>query len=279
MSHEELTGGRGLVRRRVAEAVAEITLARPEKRNAQNMALLYELNAAFDQAARDDAVKVIVLDADGPHFSAGHDLSDLEPSPPEDSVLPEAGFGRPGAEGWFATEKEAYLGLCDRWRNIPKPTIAAVQGKSIAGGLMLIWVCDLVIAASDATFADPVLALGANGCEYFAHPWELGPRKAKEALFTGDPWTAQEAHARGMVNRVVAPEQLREEALTLAKAISQRSSFSLRLAKESVNMAMDRQGLSDSIRAAFGLHHLAHAHNQLRFGSIVDPAGIQLKRP
>ena len=186
----------------VADQVARITLNRVDVRNAQDKAMLYELNEAFDLAAQDDDVKVIVLDANGPHFSSGHDLADQASMDNFQPVSNWGGFGKPGTEGYQAQEEEIYLGLCWRWRNLPKPTIAQVHGKVIAGGLMLIWVCDLIIASDDATFSDPVVAFGVNGVEYFAHPWEMGPRKAKELLFTGDKINAEEAKALGMVNHV-----------------------------------------------------------------------------
>ena len=171
-----------------ADHVARITLNRPEKRNAQDTNFLYGLNAAFDRAATDDNVKVIVLASSGPHFSAGHDL--MEPDPlgaigKWKTVGTWCGFGCAGAESQMAREKELYLGLCERWRNIPKPTIAQVQGKCIAGGMMLAWPCDIIVAAESASFQDNTVAMGVGGVEFFAHPWELGIRQAKEFLFTG----------------------------------------------------------------------------------------------
>ena len=173
----------------VNDGVARITLDRADVRNAQDKAMLYELNDAFDLAAQDDEVKVVVLAANGPHFSSGHDLADRSEMDEFSPVTNWGGFAKPGAEGRQALEEEIYLGLCWRWRNLPKPTIAEVQGKVIAGGLMLIWVCDLIVATTETTFSDPVVAFGVNGVEYFAHPWEFGPRKAKELLFTGGRMT------------------------------------------------------------------------------------------
>ncbi len=94
----------------------------------------------------------------------------------------------------MAGEEEVYLNMTWRWRNLPKPLLAAAQGKTIAGGLPLLWCADIIIAADDAIFSDPVVVFGVNGVEYFAHPWEVGPRKAKEMLFTGD-WLSA-AHAK-----------------------------------------------------------------------------------
>ena len=187
-----------------------MVLARTETRNAQDRQMLYEIDRAFGLAVRDDAVKVIIVAADGPHFSSGHDLYDCAPMSDFTPTSLAGGFELPGAEGWMATEQELYVGLCWRWRNLPKPTIAQVQGKVIAGGLMLVWPFDLVIASDDATFSDPVVAFGVNGHEYFVHTWELGARKAKEMLFTGAALGAEECRQLGMVNHVVAARRARE---------------------------------------------------------------------
>jgi enoyl-CoA hydratase len=247
-------------------------------RNAQNKKMLYELNEAFDLAARDDEVKVIVLAANGPHFSSGHDLADKEKVTDFAQVSNWGGFDKPGAEGHQAQEEEIYLGLCWRWRNLPKPTIAEVQGKVIAGGLMLVWVCDLIIAADDATFSDPVVAFGVNGVEYFAHPWEFGVRKAKELLFTGGRISAAEAKSCGMVNHVVPMEELTGFTQQMAARIAQRPSMGLRLAKQSVNQAQDAQGLWTALQSAMGLQQLGHANNQIVHGMIVDPSGADIIR-
>jgi len=156
-----------------ADRVARIVLNRPEVRNAQDTQLLYELNDAFDVAARDDAVSVIILAANGPHFSAGHDLREpdkLATMREHRTVGTWCGFACAGAEGQMAREKEIYLGFSERWRNIPKPTIAQVHGKVIAGGLMLVWPCDIIIASDDAEFADNTVAMGVSGAEFFNHP-------------------------------------------------------------------------------------------------------------
>ncbi len=189
-----------------AEHVARIVLNRPETRNSQDTRMLYELNDAFDTAAQDDNVKVIILAANGPHFSSGHDLREQNPYQKMSefrTVGTWCGFTCEGAEAQMAREKEIYIGFSERWRNVPKPTIAAVQGKVVAGGLMLIWPCDIIIASDDAQFCDPVVSFGIGGVEFFQHPWELGVRKAKELLFTSDWISAQEAQQLGMVNQIV----------------------------------------------------------------------------
>jgi enoyl-CoA hydratase len=253
------------------DKIAIVTLDRPESRNAQNKRMTYELNACFDDASRRSDVKVIVLRAEGPHFSSGHDLRDRESHREFDLVFTSGGFAREGQEGQMAFEEEVYFQMCWRWRNIPKPVIAAAQGKTIAGGLMLLWVADVILAADDAQFSDPVVGMGVNGVEYFAHPWEWGARKAKELLFTGEFVSAQDAHRLGMVNHVVPADELRDATLSMARRIAQRPSFALKLAKESVNQTLEAQGQWTALRSAFSLQHLAHAHNRVRFGIPVDP--------
>jgi len=257
-------------------SVARIVLNRPEVANAQDIQMIYELNEAFDRAAFDDAVKVVILAAEGRHFSSGHDLGDQAKVSDFASVNNWGGYEKPGAEGWMATEQEIYFGMCWRWRNLPKPTIAQVHGKTIAGGLMLIWICDLIIADEDATFSDPVVAFGVNGVEYFAHPWEVGARKAKEMLFTGEAFSAQEAHRLGMINHVVPPKALETFTLDLAARIAQRPSMGLKLAKQSVNQALDAQGLWTALQAAMSLQQLGHSHNMQVHGPPVDPTGIEV---
>lgn len=266
-----------------APHVLRIVLDRAEKRNAQDPRLLYQLNAAFDRAAQDDEVKVVILAGDGPSFSAGHDLDADWAVTDEDqrraswgdhtAVTCWGGFTQPGAEGWMAMEEELFLGLCWRWRNFPKPTIAATQGKVIAGGLMLAWVCDLILASDDATYSDPVVAFGLNGHEFFVHAWEFGARKAKELLFTGGAITAAEAHALGMVNRVVPREQLAEAALNLAVQIARMPSLGLKLAKQAVNQSLDAQGQWTVLQAALSLHEVGHAHCRELYGTPLDPTG------
>lgn len=262
-----------------AERVARITLARAEMANAQNYLMISEVNEAFDVAARDENIRCIVLAADGKHFSSGHDLADLDPDMDElHTIGTQCHFDAGGAEGYMAREAEMYVGMCWRWRNIPKPTIASVQGKVIAGGLMLVWPMDLVVCSEEATFSDPVVAFGVNGHEYFTHPYEAGARLAKEMLFTGRAITAQEALMHGMVNKVVPLDELESATLEMAAHIARRPMFGLTLAKQSVNNALDAMGQYTALQSAFGLHHVGHSHNRLQFDSLVDPSGIKVIR-
>lgn len=258
--------------------VARIWLNRPETRNAQDTQMLYELNEAYDRAIADEDVKVIVLAAKGPDFSGGHDLREGNV---REALRDRKTVGTwndradwEGAEAYHGREREIYDGFCRRWRELSKPTIASVQGKAIAGALMLIWPCDLVIASEDATFQDNTLFFGIPGLEYFSHPWELGIRKAKEFLLTGLPITAREAQAAGMVNRVVPREDLEARTLEFARQVSNKPSFALKLAKESVNATFSAQGFDNVQRNAFNAHHLAHTHYRLTSGSLMDLSTI-----
>ncbi|MGB1563149.1 MAG: enoyl-CoA hydratase [Sinimarinibacterium flocculans] len=254
----------------VEDGVATVTMNRPRYHNAQNSKMTYALDAAFRRAVDDDAVRVIVLAGNGKHFSAGHDIGtpgrDAHESFERVHLWPDH-VGKPGAEFQYVREQEVYLGMCRRWREIPKPTIASVQGACIAGGLMLAWVCDLIVASDDAWFSDPVMTMGIPGVEYFAHAYELHPRIAKEFLFLGEKMGAERAHQMGMVNRVVPRARLRDETVAIARRLVQQPRLGLTLAKQAINHVEDLQGKRTAMDAAFAWHHYAHAHNQLVSGN------------
>jgi enoyl-CoA hydratase len=264
-STADATAAGEIVRYERRGAIAVVTLNRPRYRNAQNSAMTYALDSALARAVNDEQVAVIVLAGAGQHFCAGHDIGtpgrDADQSFDRRAVMWWDHVGRPGADARYAREMEVYLGMCRRWREIPKPAIAMVQGACIAGGLMLAWICDLIVAADDAFFADPVVKMGIPGVEYFAHPWVLGPRFAKEVLFTGGRFSAQRAYELGMVSRVVPRAGLAEATFALAGQIAEMPPFGLALAKRAVNQCEDQMGLRPGMDSVFGLHHLAHAHN------------------
>lgn len=256
----------------VADGIATVTMNRPTFNNAQNSQMTYALDAAFRRAVDDDAVKVIVLHGAGKHFSAGHDIGtpgrDINKS--FDRVhLWWDHTNKPGGEFLYAREQEVYLNMCRRWRELPKPTIAMVQGACVAGGLMLAWVCDLIVASDDAFFQDPVVRMGIPGVEYFAHPYELNPRIAKEFLFTGDRMGAERAYQMGMVNRVLKREELEAGVYALATRIAQQPRMGLALSKQAVNHVEDLQGKRNAMEAVFAWHHFAHAHSELTSGDRV----------
>ncbi|MGV9826791.1 enoyl-CoA hydratase [Gordonia sp. NPDC003429] len=247
------------------DAVAYVTLNRPEYRNAQNSVMTYSLDAAFRRAVDDAAVKVIVLRANGKHFSAGHDIGtperDVDTFYENVAALHWDHTDKSGGDQRLARETEVYLGMCRRWRDIPKPMIAQVHGACIAGGLMLAWSCDFIVASDDAFFSDPVARMGIPGVEYFAHAFVLGPRRAKEILFTGQRFSAAQAADWGMVNHVVEREGLAAKVDAIAEQMVAMPMQGLFLSKKAVNICEDQMGLRNAMDSVFGWHHFAHSAN------------------
>jgi enoyl-CoA hydratase len=215
--------------------VAVVTLNRPERRNAQSSKLLHEMDAAFQQAVQDDDVRVIVLAGTGETFSAGHDLSTVAGA--------ERAQTAPGLTGRYKRVWDLYVDMGLKWRDLPKPTIAAVQGYAIFGGWMIATAMDLIVAADDARFL-------ASHFQYFSVPYDVGVRKAKELLFEFRFMHADEALQAGFVNKVVPRAELMTETLALAHRIAQNDPFALRLAKLSINQAQDAMGYSHHVRSA-----------------------------
>ena len=247
--------------------IVRILLNRPEYRNAQNRALLVELHDAFLAAEADDTVRVVILGGTGTTFSSGHDMGSPErltervPGPDQHPSFQVNGGTRSGAENKMLQEWHHFFQNTLRWRNLRKITIAQVQGTVYAAGLMLMWACDLIVAADDATFADVVgTRLGMCGVEYFAHPWEFGPRKTKELMLTGDSVTVTEAHRLGMVSKVFPASELGDQTLEFARRIAALPTVTALLIKESVNQTMDNMGFYNALNACFSLHQLNHSH-------------------
>ncbi|HMG42060.1 MAG TPA: enoyl-CoA hydratase [Acidimicrobiales bacterium] len=247
-------------------AIVRILLNRPETRNAQNRQLLLELDDAFLRAEADDAVRVVILGGTGTMFSSGHDLSPSELerrlTDPEGSATWGINGGtRKGAEARMLQEWHYFFENTRRWRNLRKITIAQVNGEVYAAGLMLMWCCDLIVASEDAFFVDVVGArLGMCGTEYFGHPWEFGPRKAKELLLTGDALSVDDAYALGMVSKVFPRDELTERTLAFARRIAAMPTMAALLVKEAVNQTVDNMGFHNSLQACFSLHQLNHSH-------------------
>ena len=265
--------------------IARIMLNRPDSRNAQNRGLLVELNDAFLQAEADDEVRVVILGGMGPMFSSGHDLGSKEAreegtaGPNRHPSLEVNGGTRKGAESLMLQEWHYYFENTLRWRNLRKITIGQAHGDVYAAGLMLLWACDLIVCAEGTRFADVVGArLGMCGVEYFAHPWEFGPRRAKELLLTGDSIDADEAHRLGMVSKVFKPDELGDRTVEMAQRIAQLPTMTSLLIKEAVNQSVDNMGFYNSLKACFTLHELNHAHwawvNESRYPVALEDSGI-----
>jgi enoyl-CoA hydratase len=249
-------------------AIARILLNRPRTRNAQNRGMLVELNDALLAAEADDRVRVVILGGVGPIFSSGHDMGSRESiaeraqgGPDEHETMKGFGGTRQGAESRWTQEWHFFFTNTLRWRNLRKITVAQVQGTVYAAGLMLMWSCDLILAADDASFADVVgTRLGMCGVEYFAHPWEFGPRRAKEMMLTGDSLSVDEAYRLGMVSKVFPREELEDSTLAYARRLARVPTAAALMIKESVNQTQDNMGFYNALQACFTLHQLNHSH-------------------
>ncbi len=265
--------------------IARIMLNRPEARNAQNRGLLVELNEAFLRAEADDDVRVVILGGTGPLFSTGHDLGskvsmeEFRPGPGQHPTHQINGATRNGAESLMLQEWHYFFENTRRWRNLRKITIGQAHGEIYAAGLMILWACDLIVCAEGTRFADVVgTRLGMCGVEYFAHPWEFGPRKAKELLLTGDSLDADQAQSLGMVSKIFPADELADRTLDFARRVAELPSMTSLLIKEAVNQSVDNMGFYNALNACFTLHELNHAHwawvNENRWPVAQEDSGI-----
>ena len=254
--------------------VARIELDRPDKRNAQNAVMTYEIDDALKAAGADDDIKVVLLSGAGEHFNAGHDQHQ---DPTDHAELYEHnvglwfGYDTAGAEGQFSRNREMYFDMNWRWRNFPKVLIGQVQGKAIGGAMMLLSACDLIVASDDALFADPTVNVGIPGVEYLGYPWDMGPRRAKEFLFTGDFMSAHDLKAAGFINRVVARADLADATLALARRVASKPTLGLKLAKDSINQMQETQGMHAHLKAAFYMTTIGQY-------DLVQQGGLERKR-
>jgi enoyl-CoA hydratase len=234
--------------------VATIMMNRPGMANAQDSALIDGIDHALDLADADDEVRVVILAGKGKHFSSGHDLKELvgDTEPGEWRKMRET------PEGKFRHEQVMYVDRCRRLYAFRKPTIAAVQGACVAAGMMLACMCDLIVAADDATFQNPVLRMTGAGVELLVEPWELGVRKAKEFLFTGEKLDAQEAWRLGLVNRVVPLAELTERVEELADRVALVPPATAQVVKDSLNQTATFMGKDASWKYHFMAHHWMH---------------------
>ena len=239
--------------------VARHILDRPAYRNAQSRVLIEELDDAYARAANDDSVGVIVLLGEGDHFSAGHDLG----TPEELADRKE----RPAQEGLRGRYKRSWDMNIDptlRWRNIPKPTVAAIQGYCIFAGWLIASASDVIFAADDAMFLP-------TNFQYFSVPWDINPRKAKAILFESRFIDAEEAAELGFVWQVVPRARLESVAMEYAARVAENDPFQLRMIKLAINQVQETQGFTSHIQGAHALHMLSSTGE-------ADP-GYALKKP
>lgn len=246
------------VRYEVVDRVARITLNRPRYRNAQSRVLLEALDAAFVRADADDEVRVIVLLGEGDHFSAGHDLG----TPDEQADQAERPWGR-GIRGWYEKTYELFFANTLRWRNLTKPTVAAVQGYCIFGGWMIASAMDVIFAADDAMFLGSLF-------QYFCLPWDISARKTKELLFESRFIDAAEAKELGLVNRIIPRADLERETLAWAARVAENDPFQMRMTKMATNQAQDAQGFTTHLTAAHAFYTLSRLSERDPGSSVID---------
>ncbi|HUO12403.1 MAG TPA: enoyl-CoA hydratase-related protein [Caulobacteraceae bacterium] len=219
--------------------IGVITLNRPAYRNAQSYRMLDEIDAAFELARADEAVRVVLVRGSGGVFSTGHDLGT-----PEGMEYRQALGAKPGIQT-YDQFKKYNLDLLLKWRNFPKPTVAMVEGYCIYAGWMLAAAMDVVFAAETAEFLGGFV-------EYNTIPWDIGVRRAKELVFESRFITAEEAARYGLVNRVLAPADLERETFAWARRVAENSPEALRMAKIQMNKAQDAQGFTNAVEDSLG---------------------------
>ncbi|WP_026759047.1 enoyl-CoA hydratase/isomerase family protein [Sediminimonas qiaohouensis] len=211
-----------------------LRLNRPSRLNAMSQAMLSEISQACDEMESDPDCRIIVVTGEGKAFTPGFDLQDQAAKTPK------------GREEWAPVLRRDFDNVI-RFLTISKPTIAAVNGPALAGGCELAMACDITLAAESATFGEPEVKFGA-GIVVMLLPWIVGSKKAKEIAFLGrDNLTAQEACDIGMVNQVIADDNLIETALSMAKDIAVVDPMVMRRTKQQMNESLDIAGMTKAL--------------------------------
>jgi enoyl-CoA hydratase len=219
------------------DAVARLTLNRPDRLNAINARMLSEIGTALDLAQGDDGVRVLLVTGAGRAFSSGFDLHEQMEQRPT------------GTTAWRTILTRDFETIMRFWR-FPKPTIAAVRGACLAGGCELALACDLTIAADTAYFGEPELKFGA-GIVAMILPWIVGPKLAKEIILTGqDRIDATRAREIGMVNRVVMPDELETASLSLARHLAIIDPGVMQQTKRAINRTYETAAMAEALEAA-----------------------------
>ncbi|MFT4079842.1 enoyl-CoA hydratase/isomerase family protein [Rhodomicrobium sp.] len=250
---------------RLEGGVARITLNRPARVNALNVRTLKELNLALDEIERDAGIHAVILTGAGGSFSSGFDLKE------------QAENGPTGPEEWKEALRYDFDTVTRFW-HFPKPTLAAVPGACLAGGLELALCCDITIASENAFFGEPELKFGA-GIVVMVLPWIVGPKVAKDIILTGeDRITAQRAHEIGLITRIVPADELQEAALRIARRVAVVDPDLVRDTKRAINVALEAQGLSSGLAAALDIDIAAEGRrspDKVQFMSIVRQEGLR----
>ena len=224
----------------VREAVALLTLNRPERLNAINAKMLGEIDAALAAAEKDDAVRAVVVTGAGTAFSSGFDLKEQAERKPS------------GVGDWRPILRRDFDTVMRFW-HLSKPTIAAVRGHCLAGACELMLACDVTVAGEGAVFGEPELRFGA-GIVVMLLPWLVGPKRAKHLLFTGeDSIGARRAEALGLVNEVVPDSEVLDRALALAASLARIDPMVLRQTKRAINRSYEIMGMGEALEAALDI--------------------------
>jgi enoyl-CoA hydratase/carnithine racemase len=211
-----------LLRETLPDGVAVLTLNRPGARNSLSEGLISAIHAALQQIHGDPGVRALVFAANGPAFSAGHDMKELT------ARRSDADRGR----GYFAEIMNACSAMMQAIVQLPKPVVAAVQGVATAAGCQLVASCDLAIASEAATFATPGVDIGLFcSTPMVALSRNVSRKQAMEMLLTGEPVAAARAREIGLVNHVVAAGTEREAAIALARKVALKSAYTVKLGK------------------------------------------------
>jgi enoyl-CoA hydratase len=238
-----------LVERQAEQRTALVRLNRPKQLNALNGAVMDALCAALEELDRDDGIRAVVVTGNERAFAAGADIAEMAGATPIDMLITNR------------------IGQWDRIRRISKPVIAAVNGWALGGGCELAMTLDLIVAGEGAKFGQPEIGIGvipgAGGTQRLTRA--IGKSKAMEMILTGDPITAREAEAAGLIARVTQDELVVEDALALAAKIATRSPIALRLAKEAVNAAYE-MSLTDALAHERRLFYLLFASEDQKEG-------------
>ena len=248
----------------VVGPIATLTLNRPDKLNAINSDMIEAINLAMDDAEDNYNVRAIILQAEGRAFSAGFDLDDEVWDSKEESNIRQA--------------LESDFNMVMRFWDSPKPTVAAVQGYCLGGAMEMALACDITIASDDALFGEPEVSI-ASGVVALILPWLTGPKLAKELLLTADiKVSSQRIYEMGLINRITAPENLRDEALTMAETIAANDRLSVEITKKAINRTMEiagmREALLDGLEADI-LLETSQSDEAKQFNEILDKEGLK----
>lgn len=259
-----MTRATTLVTSDISDKIGWITLNRPEKLNALSAEAVKTAYDIVKDMENDDDVSVIVIQGAGNNFSVGYDIAE--------GIM--SGLSRP--EDWHQKLSEKIALSMAVWES-RKPTIAAVDGWCLAGACELAMACDLVIATDRAQFGEPEIRFG-SGPVTLLMPFVLGQKKTMELLLTGDVITAEDAERIGMINRVVAPDELAASVAKLAKKIALTPLVTLRFTKIALTRAYEAMGLRNVISANLDVSatlNAAYAPEKEEFGEMVKTKGLR----